>query len=74
METNQDILQSQWPALKGQIKQQWSKLTDTDIILLSDKPAELACLLRQRYGYGKAQADMEINNWLHSSNRSSTQR
>jgi uncharacterized protein YjbJ (UPF0337 family) len=31
---------------------------------LSGKTEELACVLQQKYGYGKVQAEMEINNWL----------
>jgi uncharacterized protein YjbJ (UPF0337 family) len=74
MDENQDILQGKWLELKGQIKQQWGKLTDDDVTLLSGRPAELVRLLRQRYGYGQAQAEMEIDNWLHGSGRSSYQR
>jgi hypothetical protein len=28
--------------------------------------------LRQRYGYGKAQAEIEINNWLHDRDQAHT--
>ena len=34
---------------------------------LTGKQEELAGLLQQRYGYGKAQAETEINNWLTKS-------
>jgi len=66
MDANQDILEGKWPELKSQVKQQWGKLTDDDIQRLSGKTEELTGVLRQRYGYGKAQAEMEINNWLTS--------
>jgi uncharacterized protein YjbJ (UPF0337 family) len=65
MDANQDILKDKWPELKVQAKQRWGKLTDDDMQRLSGKTEELACVLRQRYGYGEAQAEMEINNWLH---------
>ncbi|CAG0932559.1 hypothetical protein TFLX_02642 [Thermoflexales bacterium] len=64
MDANQDILQGKWPELKGQVKQQWSKLTDDDLRRLSGKVDELAGVLQHRYGYGKAQAEIEINNWV----------
>ena len=64
MDGNKDILQGKWHELKGQVKQQWGKLTDDDITRLSGKTEELAGILQQRYGYGKAQAQLEINNWL----------
>ena len=64
MNANQDIVQSKWLELKGQVKQQWGKLTDDDVQRLSGKTEELTCVLQQRYGYGKVQAEMEINKWV----------
>jgi uncharacterized protein YjbJ (UPF0337 family) len=64
MDVNQDLLSSKWPKLKGQVKQQWGKLTDADVQPLSGTTAELAGILRQRYGYGKAQAEIAINQWV----------
>jgi uncharacterized protein YjbJ (UPF0337 family) len=66
MDPTQDILLGKWHELKGQVRQQWGKLTDDDFTRLSGKTEELAGVLQQRYGYGKAQAEIEINNWLHS--------
>ena len=45
MDANQDILQGKWQELKGQVKQQWGKLTDDDIQRLSGKTEELTCAL-----------------------------
>jgi len=64
MDANKDILQGKWHELKGQVRQQWGKLTDDDLTRLSGKTEELAGVLQQRYGYSKAQAEKEINNWL----------
>jgi uncharacterized protein YjbJ (UPF0337 family) len=64
MDANEDILLGKWHELKDQVRQQWGKLTDDDLTGLSGKTEELAGVLRQRYGYGKAQAEIEINNWL----------
>jgi hypothetical protein len=65
MDPTKDILQDKWPALKDQVLQKWSQLTAEDLAGLSGKEEELADLLRQRYKYGRIQADMEIRNWLH---------
>ncbi len=35
-----------------------------DLTRLSGKTEELPGVLQQRYGYGKVQAEMEINNWV----------
>ena len=70
MNANQDIVQGKWQELKGQVKQQWGKLTDDDLQRLSGKTEELVGVLRRRYGYGKAQARMEINNWVSDHDKS----
>ncbi len=64
MNGTNDVLHGKWHELKGKVRQQWGKLTDDDLEQLSGKTEELAGLLQQRYGYGKAQAEIEINNWL----------
>jgi uncharacterized protein YjbJ (UPF0337 family) len=64
MDASNDILQGKWHELQGRVRQQWGKLTDDDFTRLSGKTEELAGVLQQRYGYGKAQAENEINNWL----------
>ena len=64
MDATQDILLGNWPEVKGQVRQQWGKLTDHDFTQLSGRTEELAGVLQQRYGYGKAQAEIEINAWL----------
>jgi uncharacterized protein YjbJ (UPF0337 family) len=67
-----DILQSKWPELKDQVKQQWAKLTDEDIAKLSGKREELVAVLWQRYRYGRIQADMEISHWLRNHGKDRT--
>ena len=64
MDGKTDILQGKWHELKGQVKQQWGKLTDDDMAKLSGKQEELAGVLQQRYGYTKEKSELEINNWL----------
>lgn len=71
MNASQDILFGKWHELKGQVKQNWGKLTDDDFTRLSGKTEELAGVLQQRYGYGKAQAENEINKWLLNQDESS---
>jgi uncharacterized protein YjbJ (UPF0337 family) len=65
MDANQDITLGQWLKFRGQVKQQWSKLTDDDIQRISSNTNEFTCVLQQRYGYGKVQAKMEIDKWVH---------
>ena len=69
MDATQDVLQGRWHELKGQVRPQFGKLTDDDVERLSGKTKELVGVLRQKYGYGKVQAEIEINNWLLSVDR-----
>jgi len=64
MDATKDILTGKWHELKGQVRQKWGKLTDDDLARLNGKTEELAGVLQQRYGYARAQADIEINKWL----------
>ena len=64
MDATKDILQGKWHELKGQARQTFAKLTDDDIERMSGKMEELSGVLQQKYGYNKAKADTEINNWL----------
>ena len=69
MSEPQDILFGKWHELKGRVRQRWGKLTGDDLARLSGKTEELVGVLQQRYGYGKAQAEIEINHWLSDQNR-----
>jgi hypothetical protein len=66
MDPTKDILQGKWPAVKEQALQKWGLLSAEELAGLSGKEEELASLLRQRYKYGRIQADMEIRNWLRN--------
>jgi len=69
MDANKDILQGKWHELKGQARQQWGKLTDDDIERMSGKMEEFSGVLQQKYGYNKAKADTEIDNWLKEADK-----
>ena len=64
MNMYQDTLTGKWPELKSLVKQHWGKLTADDLTHLNGTTAGLVGVLRQRYGYGQAQAKLEIDQWL----------
>jgi uncharacterized protein YjbJ (UPF0337 family) len=64
MSATRDVVLGKWHEIKGKVRQQWGKLTDDDLAQISGKTEELVGVLQQRYGYGKAQAEIEINQWL----------
>lgn len=61
---NKDIVQGQWHKVKGQLKQQWGKLTDDDITQMKGTAEELSGILRKKYGFQKDEANEKINNFL----------
>ncbi|WP_374689475.1 CsbD family protein [Promineifilum sp.] len=67
---NDDILSGMWKQLKGQVKQQWGKLTDDDLEFIGGKRDELVGRVQERYGWEREQAEMEVENFLKSSEHS----
>lgn len=57
---NQDMIKGKWTQLKGQIKQQWGKLTDSDLEVAEGHRDYLAGKIQERYGYAKDQAEKEV--------------
>jgi uncharacterized protein YjbJ (UPF0337 family) len=65
---NWDRIEGNWKTFKGQIRQQWGKLTDDDLDVIEGKRTELAGRLQQRYGYAKDEAEKNIDTWLKNIN------
>jgi uncharacterized protein YjbJ (UPF0337 family) len=65
---NSDQVEGKWKQMKGAVKQQWGKLTDDDLTVLSGKKDELVGKLQERYGYTKEQAAKEADTWATKSN------
>jgi len=69
MDATKDILEGKWHELKGQVRQTFAKLTNDDVERLSGKMEELSGVVQQKYGYNKAKAETEINNWLKEADK-----
>jgi uncharacterized protein YjbJ (UPF0337 family) len=61
---NWDRIEGNWKEFRGKVQQKWGKLTDSDLDVVKGKRTELAGRLQQHYGYGKDEADREIDAWL----------
>jgi uncharacterized protein YjbJ (UPF0337 family) len=61
---NWDRIEGNWKQFEGKVQQQWGKLTNDDLDVISGKRKELSGRLQQRYGYAKDQAEKEIDSWL----------
>ncbi len=56
--------QINWPLMKTRLRDHWTKVTEDDLKQINGNVDQLITILRRRYGYGKAQAEIEINSWL----------
>ena len=53
-----------WKEAKGKVKEQWGKLTDDDLNVISGKRDQLEGKIQERYGVRKDLARQEIEDWL----------
>ncbi len=61
---NRDTLQGQWKQVKGEVKRQWGQLTDDDMTRVEGDFEKLIGTIQTRYGYTRAQAEQEVNNFF----------
>ena len=65
---NWDRIEGNWKTFKGQVKQKWAKLTDSDLDLVSGKKDELVGRLQNAYGIQKDEAERQIDDFTRSIN------
>ncbi len=58
---NWDQIEGKWYQVKDNIKQQWVKLADDDLNIISGKKDVLIGKLQEHYGYTKEPAEKTIN-------------
>jgi uncharacterized protein YjbJ (UPF0337 family) len=63
---NWDQIEGEWKQLKGKVKEKWGKLTDDDLTLIAGKRDQLAGKLQEKYGYEKAKAEKEVDDFSRS--------
>ncbi len=67
---NWDRVEGNWKQLKGNVREQWSKLTDDDFEAVAGRKDQLSGKLQERYGMAKDDADREIEAWLARQDKS----
>ncbi|MBP8947939.1 MAG: CsbD family protein [Candidatus Promineofilum sp.] len=68
---NDDVFGGLWKQLKGQVRQQWGKLTDDDMETIGGSKDEVIGRIQERYGWEREKAEMEVNDFFDKhSNRS----
>jgi uncharacterized protein YjbJ (UPF0337 family) len=61
---NKDILKGKWLQVKGDIRSRWGKLTDDDVDQIQGDAEKFLGKLQERYGWGREQAEQEVNEFL----------
>lgn len=57
---NNDILEGNWKQFKGNILEQWGKLTDDELDVAAGRRDQFAGKLQEHYGIGKDVAEDQI--------------
>ena len=60
---NQDTLKGQWTQLKGQVREQWGKLTNDDLDQIQGQSEQLVGKIQERYGVARDEAERQLNSW-----------
>jgi uncharacterized protein YjbJ (UPF0337 family) len=55
---------AKWMQLRGETKQRWENLTDSDLDKASGNSDEVAGLLKAKYGYTTEKAHQEVDSFL----------
>ena len=60
---NSDTLKGQWHQIKGEVKTQWGKLTDSDLDQIAGQSEKLIGTIQERYGYARDRAEKEVKDF-----------
>lgn len=63
---NWNRIEGNWKQLKGQVLEQWGKLTDDDFDVVDGKREQLAGKIQERYGIARETAERQISEWERS--------
>ena len=67
-------VEGNWKQIKGQIKEQWGKLTDDDLDTINGQRDQLEGKIQERYGYEKDRVRQDIDDWYNRQTCRSTSR
>lgn len=62
---NAETLKGRWQQMTGEVKAQWGKLTDDEILQTEGDMERLQGKIQEKYGYSKDEAKREVNNFLN---------
>jgi uncharacterized protein YjbJ (UPF0337 family) len=60
---NWDRIEGHWQQYKGNVKQQWGKLTDDQLDVIAGRREQLAGQIQEAYGLTKDEAGKQLYDW-----------
>ena len=60
---NRDQIEGNWKQFKGDVKQQWGKLTDDQLDVIAGKRDNLAGKIQETYGISKDETEKQLTFW-----------
>ena len=63
---NWNLIEGNWNQFKGNVKQQWNKLTDDQLDVIAGKREHLAGKIQVMYGIGKDEAEHQLSDWQNN--------
>ena len=60
---NEDTLKGQWTQLKGQVREQWGKLTNDDLDQIRGRSEQLVGKIQECYGVSRDEARRQVEEW-----------
>ena len=56
-------VEGNWKQLKGKVKEQWGRLTDDDLDVISGRRDQLAGKIQERHGVARDEAERQIKDF-----------
>ena len=58
---NHDRIAGSWKQIRGKVKEQWGKLTDDDLDVISGKRDQLLGRIQERHGIARSEAERQVD-------------
>jgi uncharacterized protein YjbJ (UPF0337 family) len=61
---NWDQVEGKWKQFKGDVQNQWGKLTDDELDQAEGNREKLEGLIQERYGVAREEAKKQVDEWM----------
>ena len=63
---NREQMAGSWRVVRGKVKEQWGRLTNDDLDVISGKHDQLVGKIQERYGKDRQQIEHDVDRWLET--------